>query len=148
MAKSKETFTKKEKEKKRIKQKQEKRERMAERKANKKSGQPLENMMAYLDEDGNLTDTPPNTATKKTFKKENIIINIPKQEEITNDRRSGTVNFYNQAKGYGFINEKTSNEKLFFHFNDLLEPVKESDLVSFLVTRGPKGLVAVQIRKL
>ena len=59
MARSKETFSKKEKEKKRRKLKQDKKEKMEERKANKKDGNSLDGMMAYLDENGNLTDTPP-----------------------------------------------------------------------------------------
>lgn len=65
MAKSRETFNKKEKEKKRLKLKQEKREKMEERKANKKNGKSLEDMMAYLDENGNLTNSPPDTRKKE-----------------------------------------------------------------------------------
>jgi hypothetical protein len=58
MAKSKETWNKREKEKKKIKQRQEKQEKMQERKSNagKKS---LDDMLAYVDEDGNITSTPP-----------------------------------------------------------------------------------------
>ncbi len=58
MAKSKETFIKREKEKQRIKQKQEKREKMQERKANA-GHKSLEDMMAYIDENGNLSSTAP-----------------------------------------------------------------------------------------
>lgn len=64
MAKSRETFSKKEKEKKRLKLKQEKREKMEERKANKKNGRSLGEMIAYLDENGNLTDSPPDGRKK------------------------------------------------------------------------------------
>ena len=59
MAKSQETFSKKEKGKQKIKQRQEKLEKMNERKANAKKGKSLEEMMAYVDENGNLTSTPP-----------------------------------------------------------------------------------------
>jgi len=59
MAKSQETFSKKEKGKQKIKQRQEKLEKMNERKANAKKGKSLEEMMAYIDENGNLTSTPP-----------------------------------------------------------------------------------------
>jgi hypothetical protein len=65
MAKSKETFNKKEKEKKRLKQRQEKREKKEERKANAKKGKSLEEMMAYIDEDGNISDTPPDPRQKR-----------------------------------------------------------------------------------
>jgi hypothetical protein len=61
MAKSKETFNKKQKEQKRFKKKQDKEQKMEERKANKQNGNTLEGMMAYLDENGNLTDTPPDS---------------------------------------------------------------------------------------
>ena len=56
---------KSEKEKKRLKQKKEKQERKEERKANA-SGGDLENMIAYVDEFGNITDTPPDPAKKQT----------------------------------------------------------------------------------
>jgi hypothetical protein len=59
MAKSGETFGKKEKEKKRAKVKQEKMEKMEERKANVKKGKSLDEMMAYIDENGNISSTPP-----------------------------------------------------------------------------------------
>ena len=65
MAKSKETFNKKEKEKKRLKKKQEKMEKMQERKANAEKGKSLDEMMAYIDENGNLSSTPPDPESGK-----------------------------------------------------------------------------------
>ena len=64
MARSKESFNKREKEKKRLKQKQDKKEKLEQRKA---AGKPksMEDMMAYIDEDGNLTSTPPDPSAKK-----------------------------------------------------------------------------------
>lgn len=62
MAKSKETFNKREKEKKRLKQRQEKREKQEERKANAAKGKPLEAMLAYIDENGNLSSVPPDSS--------------------------------------------------------------------------------------
>src|SRR4051812_39479022 len=59
MGKSGETFGKKEKEKKRLKDRQEKQEKMEHRKANAKKGKSLDEMMAYMDENGNLSSTPP-----------------------------------------------------------------------------------------
>jgi cold shock CspA family protein len=148
MAKSKETFNKKEKEKKRIKQRQDKQQKMEERKANKKKSNSLDDMMAYLDENGNLTDTPPDPRKKKVFAAENIQIGVPKQEDMPEEFRNGTVTFYNKAKGFGFINDLTSGERLFFHVNDLLEPIEESDKVKFEITRSPRGLNAVQVSKI
>ena|SRR5688572_6835703 len=150
MAKSKETFNKKEKEKKRFKQKQDKKQRMEDRKSNKRDGNSLEGMMAYLDENGNLTDTPPDPKNKKVFTLEDIQIGVPKQEygEEADQFRSGTVSFYNKAKGFGFINELSTNERIFFHIKDILEPLEESYKVKFLVERGPRGLNAIQVARM
>lgn len=148
MAKSKESFNKKEKEKKRLKQKQDKKQRMEERKAGKKSGQSLEGMLAYLDEDGNLTDTPPDPKNKKEFALEDIQIGVPSRDHEIIESKSGTISFYNKAKGFGFINDATSGERLFFHNSELLEPIEEQDKVSFKVERGPRGLNAVAVAKL
>ena len=65
MAKSKETFNKRQKERKRLKLKQEKREKMEERKANAKKGKSLDEMLAYIDENGNLSSTPPDPKKRK-----------------------------------------------------------------------------------
>ncbi len=59
MAKSQETFSKKEKEKLKLKKRKEKEEKKADRKANSQKGQDLSDMLAYVDENGNLTTTPP-----------------------------------------------------------------------------------------
>lgn len=59
MARSKETFNKREKEKKRLKLRQEKQEKREERKANTAKGKPLEEMLAYIDENGNISSVPP-----------------------------------------------------------------------------------------
>lgn len=65
MARSKETFNKREKEKQRQKEKMEKKERMEERKANAVKGKSLDDMLAYIDENGNITSTPPDPKKKK-----------------------------------------------------------------------------------
>lgn len=148
MAKSKETFNKKEKEKKRQRQKQEKRQKMEERKANRKSGQPQGGMIAWMDENGHLVDSPPDPKKKRVFKAEDIAISVPKQEPVSEDSfRTGTVSFFNKTKGFGFINEPATGERLFFHVNDILEQIDESDTVQFFVERGPRGFNAVQVMK-
>lgn len=59
MSRKKETFSKREKEKKRIKQRLDKAEKKEKRKASNDKGKPLEEMLAYVDEHGNLSSTPP-----------------------------------------------------------------------------------------
>ena len=67
MAKSSETFSKKEKEKKRLKKQRDKVEKMKERKINAKKGKTLEDMMAYVDENGNISSTPPEVQKIKLY---------------------------------------------------------------------------------
>lgn len=147
MAKSKETFNKKEKEKKRLKKQQEKRERMEDRKMNAKKGKSLEDMMAYLDENGNLTDRPSDPRIKKVFKQEDIEIGVPKREEVENVPRNGVVIFFDQSKGFGFINDQQTNERVFFHVNSLTEEVKISDKVLFEIESSPRGPNALNVSK-
>jgi cold shock CspA family protein len=150
MAKSKETFNKKEKEKKRLKQRKEKQERMEERKANAKKGKTLEEMMAFIDENGNISDTPPDPRQKRTFKVENIQISVPKLEKdnTSGGARTGVVTFFNDAKGFGFINDQQTNERIFIHVNNLTELIKESDKVMFEIEQGPRGQSAINVRKI
>jgi len=148
MGKSQETFNKKEKEKKRIKKRQEKQLKKEERRANSEGGG-LENMMAYVDEDGNISSTPPDpTKKKKVIKASSIEIGIPKREDLGDDgANQGKVTFYNDSKGYGFIKDGTTSENYFFHVNGVLEEVVENDVVTYELERGQKGMVAVQVKK-
>lgn len=149
MAKSKETFNKRDKEKKRAKQKQEKAEKMQERRAGAQKGKSLEDMMAYIDEDGNLSATPPDQKKMRVFNPEDIQISVPGRTEETEEEKihTGKISYFNESKGFGFINDKVTGEKVFVHVNELLEAVYENDLVSFEIQHGPKGLVAVKVSK-
>ena len=61
--------------------------------------------------------------------------------------KQGKVAFYNDSKGYGFINDLNSQEKYFFHVNGLIDEVTENDKVTFEVERGLKGMNAVRVKK-
>jgi len=148
MAKPKETFNKKEKEKKRLKQRQEKQEKMEERKANGKKGKSLEEMMAYIDENGNISSTPPDPRNRKMFNQEDIQIGVPKREDVIEPVRTGTVSFFNDAKGFGFINDKETGERVFIHINNLTGPIKEGDKVNFEVEMGDRGPSAINVKKI
>ncbi len=147
MARSQETFSKKEKEKKRLKKRKDKAMKREERKANSEGGS-LDSMMAYVDEFGNISDTPPDeNVKKKEIKAENIELGVPKRTEIPQTTgREGRVVFFNDSKGYGFIKETGTEEKFFVHVNGLLEEIKENDLVNFELERGMKGMNAVQVK--
>ena len=150
MGKSQETFSKKEKEKKRLKQRKEKQEKMEERKANAKKGKSLDEMMAYIDENGNISSTPPDPRKKRVINPEEIQISVPKYEPPDPSEliRSGTVTFFNEAKNFGFIKDLKTQEDVFVHANQLSEAVKQNDKVSFEVEQGNKGPVAVRVKKI
>lgn len=147
MAKSQETFNKKEKEKLKLKKRQEKMNRKEERKANAGPGS-LESMMAYVDEFGNITDTPQDPSQKKKVNADSIELGVPKREEEPEEKvREGKVAFYNSSKGYGFIKDLASQENIFVHINGIIDPIDEGDRVTFETVRGQKGLNAVHVRK-
>src|SRR5688572_28112859 len=104
MGKSQETVSKKEREKQRARKQQDKREKMMERKQNKEKGN-FNDMIAYLDENGNISSTPPDPRKKRVFNSEEIHVSVPKQEARAQAaRRTGVVTYYNLVKGFGFIN--------------------------------------------
>ena len=148
MAKSQESFNKKEKEKKRRKKRQEKLERQRQRKAEKIEGgvKTFEEMISYVDENGNLTTTPPDPAKKLKVKVEDIVLGVPPKDNTPMERvRHGRVNFYNDEKGYGFIVDNETKESVFVHANNLSGPIRENDKVTFEVEMGPKGPNAIKV---
>nr|MBC7612287.1 cold shock domain-containing protein [Pseudopedobacter sp.] len=150
MGRSQETFSKKENEKKRLKKRQEKQQKKEERKENSSDGT-LENMMAYVDEYGNITDTPPDPIKKKKALEQDVSfieIGTPKQEEedLTLPKK-GKVDFFNDAKGFGFIKEIGTQEKYFVHVNGLIDDIREGDSVTFELEKGMKGLNAVKVKR-
>lgn len=148
MSKSQETYSKKEKEKKKQLKRKEKDEKREERKANSKKGKSFEDMIAYVDENGQLTDTPPDPLKRKVLVLEDIQLGARKEEVIepADLIRKGNVTFFNSEKGYGFIKDERSQESVFFHVNGLLQEVKERDKVNFEVEMGQKGKVAVRVK--
>jgi cold shock CspA family protein len=147
MGRSQETFNKKEKEKKKLKKKQDKQQKKEERKSNSDKGKSFEDMLAYVDENGNISSTPPDPNKKRVVKSENIQIGISRQEAMdpADLIRKGTVTFFNESKGYGFIKDHETQESIFVHINAISGQVKENDKVSFEVEKGPKGLNAVRV---
>lgn len=149
MGRSQATFGKKENEKKRLKKRQDKEEKKEERQANAKKGQSLDEMLAYVDENGNISSTPPDPKKKKEIKTEDIRIGALRQEDMEQDDpiRKGTVSFFNDSKGYGFIKDSVTQESIFVHANGLAgSPIKENDKVSFEVEMGPKGPSAFNVK--
>jgi len=147
MGRSQETFNKKEVRNKKEKKRKDKEKKRLARKENEKKGG-LDDMIAYVDENGMISDTPPDPSKKKVIKAENIDLNVPKREtvDITARVRKGIVTFFNDSKGYGFIKDTETQESVFVHINNTLEEIKENNVVSFEVEMGPKGLAAIKVK--
>ncbi|MGB3870448.1 MAG: cold shock domain-containing protein [Flavobacteriales bacterium] len=140
------TFEKRQKEKKRLQKKQEKQRRKEERKANP-GGSSLDDMMAYVDEFGQIVDTPPDPANRVEIDASEIELGVPKRErEEIDPIHHGKVDFFDTSKGFGFINEIGSQERYFVHISGMLDEIGEGDKVSFELERGPKGLNAVRVQ--
>jgi len=153
MGRSQETFNKKENAKKKLQKQKEKEQRREERRqaASSNKGKSLDEMLAYVDENGNITATPPDPTRLKPVSADEILISTPKledMEEAGDGTRKGSVAYFNDSKGYGFISDAQSGERIFVHINDLTEPIAEDDRVEFMVSKGLKGLQATAVKKL
>lgn len=147
MGRSQETFNKKEVRNKKEKKRKDKIAKREEKKNLEKSGD-LDDMIAYVDENGNISSTPPDPTKKKVIKSENIEINVPKREDLPEEEkiRKGVVTFFNDSKGYGFIKDSETQESVFVHANNLIDQIKDNNMVIFEVEMGPKGPTAVEVK--
>ena len=149
MSKSQETWNKKEREKKKQKLRKEKEERKQERKelAKEQGGKSFDDMIAYVDENGNFSSTPPDPK-RRQVRLEDIEIGVPKQADFNpaDGIREGIVTFFNEGKGFGFIVDQETKESIFVHANGLIDQIKENNRVSFEVEMGQKGPNAVGVK--
>lgn len=60
--------------------------------------------------------------------------------------KNGTVKFFNESKGFGFITEDGSNQEYFVHISGLIDEVRQGDAVEFELKEGRKGMNAVSVR--
>jgi len=147
MGRSQESFNKKEVRKKKEKKRQEKeKKRLARKEGEKQSG--LDSMIAYVDENGMITDTPPDPATKTKTKAEDIEISVPKMDDSmkSDPIHTGRLTFFNDSKGYGFIRDAQTQESVFVHVNEFMDDIMEGNMVSFEVEKGQKGPAAVRVK--
>ncbi|MCC8146759.1 MAG: cold shock domain-containing protein [Bacteroidales bacterium] len=138
------SFNKRELEKKKQEKRVEKQKRKEERKANGNGGA-FEDMIAYVDENGVITDTPPDPVKKQAIDVDSIAVSIPKREDIEDPILKGRVEYFNPDKGYGFIKNATNTEKYFFHISSAPAAIREGNKVTFELERGQKGMNAVRI---
>lgn len=140
-------MSKKELEKRKKERKQEKQKRKENRKGSS-TGSSLDDMIAYVDEFGNITNTPPEAVRAEKIELEDIMISTPKKEDIENEPLTGRVEFYNSEKGFGFIKDSRSIEKYFFHINNAYPAITEGYKVTYELERGDRGMNAVKVTQL
>ncbi len=142
MAKS-NSFNKREIEKNKQQKRKEKQQKREERKNNPTDS--FDDMIAYVDENGVITSTPPDLTNKEKVEIEDIAISTPKKEEMEDPILKGRVEYFNADKGYGFIKHTGSMDKYFFHVSNAPSSITEGNMVTFELERGQKGMNAVRI---
>ena len=147
MGRGSETFGKKEVRNKQEKKRKDKAQRREERKKQGKKG--MDDMIAYVDENGMISSSPPDLSKKKEVKAESIDIGVPKVESRSKSKiRTGKLKTYDEAKGFGFIIDSESNESVFVHRNDSVEPLRVGVKVEFEMEKGIKGFKAINVKQL
>lgn len=138
------SFSKKENNKKKTKRLQDKQSRREDRKSNNNKGKSLDDMIVYVDVNGNFTSVPPHLQNRDED------LAAAKKSRSTVDAEdtvcSGTVTYTNE-KGYGFITEDKTGENIFFHQGQISQPVSKHDKVSFTKESSLKGDRAINIIK-
>ena len=147
MGRARETFGKREN---RTKQETKRKEKEAKRldKKDGRDGNNMDEMIAYVDEFGRISSTPPDLTKRQVINAEDIQIGVPKyvEPEAGEIIRTGIVAFFNESKGYGFINDLASKKSIFVHINGLVDSIKENNKVTFEIVDSPKGPNAVNVK--
>jgi cold shock CspA family protein len=147
MGRSQETFNKKEvKNKKDKKRKEKEKKRLIRKETGKKSS--FDDMIAYVDEFGMISSTPPDPNKKIVIDVNSIELGSTKNDPLQKPDyiRKGVVTFFNDSKGFGFIRDMDSKQSIFVHANNLQEKIKENNVVAFELGKGPKGATALNVR--
>ena len=147
MSRSPETYNKKEVRNKKEKKRKAKEQRRAQKKIEGKKSN-FDDMIAFVDEFGVITSTPPDPNKKTIIDAEDIELKITKNNPANAPDfvRKGVITFFDESKGFGFIRDLDSDQRVFVHVNNLLEPVKENNIVIFEIGKGPKGPSAMNVK--
>jgi len=146
MGRSRESFNKSDIRKKKEKKRKDKMAKKLARKDSDSSGS-LDDMIAYVDEFGQITSTPQDPANKEETSLEDIEISIPKSDGTSRIKtRTGTVTTFYDSKGFGFIRDSDTRESIFVHINNTEEDIAVGNKVSFETEKGQKGLTAVNVK--
>jgi cold shock CspA family protein len=147
MGRSQETYNKKEVRNKKEKKRKDKAQKRVIRKSEPKKSN-FDDMIAYVDEFGRITSSPPDPDKKSIVVAENIELNATRNNSqgIPDFIRKGVVISFNDSRGFGFIRDMETNQRVFVHANSLLEPIKENNIVVFEIGKGAKGPSAMKVK--
>ena len=147
MSRSQETYNKKEVRNKKEKKRKKKEEKRAKKRVEGKKSN-FDNMIAYVDEFGVITSTPPDPDNKTIVEAKDIELDMTRKDSDADPGyiRKGVLTFFNKSKGYGFIRDSESKQSVFVHVKNLLEPVEENNIVTFELGKGPKGPTAMKVK--
>ena len=147
MARSQETLKKKDVKNKKDKKRKEKEQKKIGRRENDKKNS-FEDMIAYVDEFGVISSTPPDPNKKTAVDPETIELGATKSksDNPSSFERKGVISFFDESKGFGFIRDLETSDRIFLHVSNLLEPVKENNVVIYEAGKGPKGTTAIKVR--
>ena len=139
------SFSKKENNKKKAKKMQDKALRREDRKSNNNKGKTLDEMIVYVDVNGNFTSVPPHLQDKEAdlAKAKREAANTGGDE---NGNYTGIVTYVSE-KGFGFITEDKTRENVFFHKDQSGTSISKNDKVSYKKEHTAKGYRAVEITK-
>jgi cold shock CspA family protein len=104
-------------------------------------------MIAYVDEFGMITPTPPDPGKRKAIAAESIELDVTKsrQEVVTSYLQKGVVIYFNESKGFGFIRDLESNERIYVHVSNLVDEIEENSIVTYENGKGIKGSSAMKV---
>jgi cold shock CspA family protein len=146
MGKSQETFRKKEVKNRKEKKRKDKAKKKLARKDAPKSDE--NGMIAYVDEFGRISSTPPDPMKKLHVNPDTIEIKISRrtEEEPKNTERTGILTFYNDSKGFGYIKDSETGESVFVHVSEFTEDISLHAKVHFTIGMGNRGPQARQVK--
>ncbi|HPD95837.1 MAG: cold shock domain-containing protein [Bacteroidales bacterium] len=145
MGRSRETFGKKNVREKQLKKRKDKEKRKLEKKEQGK--QNIDDMIAYVDENGMITSTPQDLKNKMEVDVESIEIATPPKIQEEDVPKQGVVTAFDHSKGYGFIVDSQTKNSVFFHVNDCIDDnIKVGNTVEFDTEKGLKGPKAKNVR--
>ncbi len=145
MSKSQNSFNKREKEKLKEKKRKEKEAKKLAKKEKQKKGN-FEDMIAYVDKNGNIVSEQPDRKEKEEIDPITIEVSVPKKKNVPEEGKSGYVVYLNKDKGYGFIQDSITKKKVLVRINQIEDEIKVSDNVTFEVTSGTRGPIATNVR--